>query len=101
MVARRAGLKRRHPTSTATITARSRNLGISWGNEPERVWNADRSSSWLSIRTPEPPKACNLGIAGVLREAADIARKHSGNEYSSSCPLWTVGAGRVGRMGEG
>lgn len=76
MVARRAGLKRRHPTSTATITARSRNLGISWGNEPERIWNADRSSSWLSIRTPEPPKA-------------------------SSCPLWTVGAGRVGRMGEG
>lgn len=72
--------------STATITAHSRNLGISWSNEPERIWNADCSSSWLSIRTPEPPKACNLGIAGVLREAADIARKHSGNEYSLA--LW-------------
>lgn len=78
--------------STATITARSRNLGISWSNEPERVWNADCSSSWLSIRTPEPPKACNLDIAGVLREAADIARKHSGNEYSLA--LW-VGGKRV------
>ena len=29
--------------STATITARSRNLGISWSNEPERIWNADCS----------------------------------------------------------
>ena len=82
---------------TTTITARSRNLGISWSNEPERVWNADRSNSWLSIRTPEPPKACNLGVAGVLREAAEIARKNSGNEYSLA--LW-VGGQRIARPRE-
>ena len=65
----------------ATISARSRNLGLGWSNDVERVFN-QRGESSLRVAAPTAPAATG-GLRTVVKELAHAGRANSGNDWSA------------------
>lgn len=64
-------------TQTATITRRSRNLGIGWRNTPRQVYNHETGKSWLEIEEVTTPSVTG-SYKQVLAEYRRAKRINSG-----------------------
>ena len=65
----------------ATISARSRNLGLGWSNDVERVFN-QRGESSRRVAAPTAP-AVTGGPRAVETELSRAAQINAGNDWSA------------------